>query len=157
MSSGPCRASICNLALMPERLTRQGLVMSTFRLTRRSLLAMSVVPALPIFSKPVGDHHFAHDHILGTSLDLTISGVSAAEAQAAEQAALQEVERLRKILSTYDPSSEISRLGLRSPGRSADLDNVLDAYRHWSARTGGVLQPEIAGVINIDALGKAYI
>src|SRR5579862_8364557 len=113
MSSGPCRASICNLALMPERLTRQGLVMSTFRLTRRRLLAMSVVPALPIFSKPAGDRHFAHDHILGTSLDLTVTGTSPEEAHAAEHAALQEVERLRQILSTYDPSSEISRWSQR--------------------------------------------
>ncbi|MEP7352078.1 MAG: DUF2271 domain-containing protein [Acidobacteriota bacterium] len=134
--------------------------------TRRNLLAMSVAPLLaPTFAKAgiaslQADevHRFQHDHILGTSLDLMVTGVSEATAEAAEHAALSTVERLRQILSTYDPASEISRLGVTGAAqRSSELDHVLAAYRSWNTRTHGSLQAEINGKINVDALGKAFI
>jgi thiamine biosynthesis lipoprotein ApbE len=43
-------------------------------------------------------------------MDAVISSGSRKVAAAAETALLHEIERLRKVLGTYDPSSEASRL-----------------------------------------------
>jgi len=53
---------------------------------------------------------FNHDHIIGTSLDLWITTTDEAAAESAEQAILDEIERLRRIFSLYDPDSELCRL-----------------------------------------------
>jgi FAD:protein FMN transferase len=121
-------------------------------------VALSLAP-LPAFARTLGlnkDFTFQHDFVLGTSLDLTVTGSTAAEAEAAEAAVLAEVERLRKILDTRDAGSEIRRVGLTGP-RSADLARVLEAYRHWGERTGGVIRADWNGSPNLDGLGKAYI
>src|SRR5690349_5050203 len=57
-----------------------------------------------------GEFYFHHDHILGTSLDVWLTAPDEAAADRAEAALLAEVERLRRIFSTYDPDSELSRL-----------------------------------------------
>src|ERR1019366_1855273 len=58
----------------------------------------------------VAEFYFHHDHVIGTSLDLWITTPDEVAADAAERAILDEIERLRLIFSTYDESSEISRL-----------------------------------------------
>src|ERR1700722_2044598 len=61
--------------------------------------------------KPKSQEFFFHrDHIIGTSLDLWITAHDESSADEAQQAILDEIERLRRIFSTYDPGSEISRL-----------------------------------------------
>jgi len=45
---------------------------------------------------------FDHENVLGTSLGLTFIAPSNADAERAEAAALAEVERLRRIISSYD-------------------------------------------------------
>ena len=82
-----------------------------------------------------------HDGILGTSVDLTFVAPTRAAAEAAEAAALAEIERLRRILSTYDRLSEISRLrttGIDSVA-SPELVAVLQRYAEWEQRTRGAL------------------
>jgi thiamine biosynthesis lipoprotein ApbE len=108
-----------------------------------------------------GEYRFQYDHVLGTSLDLVIWSGRAEEAQSAAAAALDEIDRLSAILSTYDSTSEISRFD-RLPGEcpSRDLAAVLAAYERWGERTGGILSVRPHGALtalNVDALGKAYI
>jgi thiamine biosynthesis lipoprotein len=110
--------------------------------------ATVVSPARP------GYYFFGREGILGTSLDITFAAASHADATRAETAVLDEVERLRRILSSYDDSSEISRLA--STGRlddpSPDLIAVLDAYARWNARTGGAYSARVGA---LSALWKA--
>src|SRR5580658_3227139 len=104
------------------------------QITRRSLFKFSlaaVAPALPF----VDTYRFQHDHVLGTSMDLAVNASSEKAARAAHAAAWDEIERLCKILSTYDPHSEISRTGGRAP--SHDLAQVIAAYEDWNRRTSG--------------------
>ncbi len=122
--------------------------------TRRSLFKFSLAAAAPGFAS-FQPFRFQHDHALGTSLDLIIDASSERVALAAHAAAWDEIERLCKILSTYDPASEISRTGGRAP--SHDLRQVLMAYEEWSRRTAGAISARAAGTLNVNALGKAYV
>jgi thiamine biosynthesis lipoprotein ApbE len=94
-------------------------------------------------------HSFHADHILGTSLDLTAVCERPADAQAAYRAVLHEVERLRRILSTYDPASDISRLQrATSPATyPRELVEVLEACAAWQARSQGAFSPQVGPLI----------
>ena len=85
---------------------------------------------------------FQHENVLGTSLELKIAAGTYEQAQAAEHAALEQIDRDARILSTYDPNSEVSRW-LKTKGRpvavSAELFEVLSLFSQWRERTGGAL------------------
>ena len=106
-------------------------------------------------------HHFEYDFVIGTSLDLVVYAPSSRIADGACQTIRDEIDRLRSILDTRDPASEISLLE-RSSGRgiSHDLNEVLEAYEYWGQRSNGVFSIRPGGAEaprNVDALGKAYI
>ena len=126
-----------------------------------------------------------YENVLGTSLDLVIEAARPSDAAECEARLLGEIERLRKILSTYDPASEISRVMAGAPVVSTELAELLAAYETWTAHTGGLINVNLGGVIaawreaahtgrvpepttlaaaanharayNVDALGKAFI
>ena len=132
------------------------------------------------------EYTYARDDILGTSLDLIVCAARPGEAVRCQEAVLAEIERLRGILSTYDPASEISRVsqGLQ-PAVAPELRQLLADYDDWSVRTGGAVDARLAnvmrlwraaartgrvptaaelraalnasGALNVDALGKAAI
>jgi thiamine biosynthesis lipoprotein ApbE len=133
----------------------------------------------------LNQYDFGHEGILGTSMDLTVRAASRQEAEYCEQRVLAEIERLRAILSTYDPSSEINRVKAGAKIESPELAELLNAYQTWSDRTGGALSVNMAEIIrlwkdasatdtlpsdetiraaqsaakawNVDALGKGFI
>jgi thiamine biosynthesis lipoprotein len=134
-----------------------------WNLSRRAFLKL---PALLPFSALSGfraeEHHFGYEGILGTSLDLVVWTPRSAIAEEVCGIVLSEIDRLASILSTRDPSSEISRFehSPHSVGLSRELSEVLDVYDYWERRTGGVfsIRPNGANTSrNVDALGKAYI
>ena len=77
---------------------------------------------------------FHHEAVIGTSLDLQVTRRMRSRA-AVEAAILAEIERLRKILSTYDPASEISQVNARHApvACSPELLEVLGFYDFWTA------------------------
>ena len=84
------------------------------------------------------EFRFHADHVLGTSQDLVVDAADARSAQRFDDAVTAEVERLRKILSTYDSQSEISRLRLNEPAKaSPELAMVLSLYDRWEQQTDG--------------------
>jgi thiamine biosynthesis lipoprotein ApbE len=88
-------------------------------------------------------YDFAHDHVLGTSLDLHFQAATPAAAARAEAAALAEIDRLAAILSGYDASSEFSRWTAtrdQPVAVSADLFAVLGLYDTWRTETAGTLE-----------------
>ena len=89
--------------------------------------------------------HFHHENILGTSLDLQVSTTDAAQAAAAEASVLAEIERLRKILSSYDPGSELSRLNAATAPMvcSREMLDVLTSYDLWQSRSKGAYSGHI--------------
>ncbi len=95
-------------------------------------------------------HVFHHEGVLGTSLELRFSASDSTCAAAAEAAALAEFDRLGKILSGYDATSEF-RQWLATHGEprrvSPELFEVLALFDTWRERTGGALDAsaEVAG------------
>src|SRR5262249_21696303 len=131
---------------------------------RRSFLKLPILLPLIDFGSACRSktHHFGYESVIGTSMDLLVCSSSASVAEGACGTVLEEIDRLRSILDTRDPASEVSRLESASvcPDLSRDLMEVLGAYEHWERRTGGVfsIRPGGAGTPrNVDALGKAYI
>ena len=106
-------------------------------------------------------HHFEYDFVIGTSLDLVIYAPSSRIADGACQTIRSEIDRLRSILDTRDPDSEISLFERSSGvGTSRELNEVLEAYAYWERTSNGVFSIRPGGVDaprNVDALGKAYI
>ncbi|MBK0010880.1 DUF2271 domain-containing protein [Stenotrophomonas sp. S41] len=79
------------------------------------------------------------DDVLGTSLDLRIDG-PAAQAAAAQQAALAEIERLDAVLSRWRADSELSRFNASTGPQqlTGDLRAVLRLCEEWRVRTEGL-------------------
>ena len=95
---------------------------------------------------------FQHENVLGTSLELKIAAPSPKGAETAEAAALAEIARHARILSSYDPDSEFSRW-FRTSGRpvrvSAELFETLSRFDQWRARTGGALDPAAEAICRV--------
>ncbi len=97
----------------------------------------------------LNSYSFHHDHILGTSFDLTIVCESKIVANTAEQAALAEITRLSKILSTYDPESELSLLNTTHKQIvSADLLTVLSKSEFWRFKTNNAFSGRLGQLLN---------
>jgi FAD:protein FMN transferase len=133
-------------------------------MNRRSFLKLPTLLPLIDFGRAFRSepHHFAYESVIGTSMDLMVCSPSSSVADGACQTVLEAIDRLRSILDTRDPTSEISRLEGSNTcrGASRELLDVLNAYEYWERRTGGVFSIHPGGVDsprNVDALGKAYI
>src|SRR5262245_45603869 len=104
---------------------------------------------VPAGERPATGFSFHFDHILGTSLDVWLIAPSAADAEKAEQAILDEIERLRLIFSTFDPKSEICLLN-RSSGptaASAEMIEVLREYESWQRRSAGAFNGQLGELV----------
>ncbi len=117
----------------------------------RSVLAIAAMISLglPARSSATEPFHFHHEDILGTSLDLQVAASDEKLAASAESAVLREIERLRKILSSYDPASEISRLNMATGPMicSPEVIDVLSAYDQWQAKSKGAYSGQIGDLV----------
>ena len=100
---------------------------------RRSFLKLPTLLPLIDFGRAFRSepHHFAYESVIGTSMDLMVCSPSSSVAEGACQTVLEAIDRLRSILDTRDPASEISRLEGSNARRgvSRELLDVLNAYR----------------------------
>jgi len=84
------------------------------------------------------EHRVQGDHVLGTSFEMAISGLSDAQAEFAFAAARSEIDRLDAVLSAWRTDSELSKLnGAASLAVSSDLFAVLSLCEGWMDRTDG--------------------
>ena len=109
----------------------------------QAVLAAALVLAARPSHAGSGWYDFAHENVIGTSLDLHFQAASPELAAKAETAALAEIDRLAAILSGYDERSEFSRWFLTRDQPvpvSADLFAVLALYDAWRVSSRGALE-----------------
>ncbi len=86
------------------------------------------------------------ENVLGTSFEMKVNSSSEDIADQAETVALAEIDRLSKILSGYDPSSEFSiwqtTQGVPVPV-SKELFEVLELFDTWRQSTNGGLDASV--------------
>lgn len=93
-----------------------------------------------------------YENVLGTSLELKVHGPDAAVASRAEKAVLDEIARESRILSSWDPSSEVSRWAQtrNTPvAVSAELFEVLSLYDRWRVKSHGTLDASAQAAIGV--------
>jgi thiamine biosynthesis lipoprotein len=97
-------------------------------------------------------YRFNYENVLGTSLELKILASTEGQAEAAQIAALNEIDRQAKILSGYDPASEFSRW-MKTFGQpvrvSPELSEVLGLFDQWRVRTSGALDASAETVTRV--------
>jgi len=110
-----------------------------FRAAHGALLLFAIASVLPSRGAAAEPFAFHHDGILGTSLDLQVNAADAQQATIVETTVLSEIERLRKVLSTYDEASEISQVNASTKPVtcSRELLDVLASYEWWTAKSRG--------------------
>ena len=88
-------------------------------------------------AQPV-EQHF--DGVLGTSLDLTVHSPDTTRAEAAIEAAVEEIARLDAILSTWRDDSALMQLNRARSGSDLpqELIDVVSLCEVWTARSDGV-------------------
>ena len=93
-------------------------------------------------------HRFHQDHVLGTSLDVVITGVSKQEAKIALKAIETEIARLDKILSTWRDDSEIAQLNRdKALTASPELFEVIAACENFRNKTCGAFDARLGQLI----------
>lgn len=134
-----------------------------------ALLPLQSLQALPvsvqddsIAQQPALQRYQFHlDHVLGTSLDMTVMAPSQAVAERALDAVEVEIQRLDAVLSTWRSDSEISQLNRQHEMVvSADLFHVISQAEQWRTLTNNAFSPRLgqllaqwqqAGIVRPDA------
>jgi thiamine biosynthesis lipoprotein len=118
------------------------------------LAAVVAVPAQAQAETPVWRLH--DDHVLGTSLDLTVVADTRAGAMAAASAARAEIDRLDGVLSTWRDDSELSAINAgREATASPELFALLTRAEAWRDRTGGAFDARLGAASEAWRAGEA--
>ncbi|MEP6762859.1 MAG: DUF2271 domain-containing protein [Gemmatimonadaceae bacterium] len=122
-----------------------------------SLAASQIAAANHNRPVPLQVVSYHHDDILGTSADFKFVTASPNSAASAERVALAEIERLRRVLSSWDSNSEIAQLfaqgHLEHP--SPELVAVLNQYIQWNERSGRAYSARVGEVSALWKQGAA--
>ena len=97
-------------------------------------------------------YQYNYENVLGTSFELKVNASSESYANYSEQLALDEIDRLNNILSTYNANSEISRW-LKTYNTeekiSPELFEVFILFDQWKEKTNGALNASAAIASNL--------
>jgi len=100
----------------------------------------------------VGFVHSRTEYVMGTVLEVRVEADDSALAAAAVDTAFAVVRRLDRLLSNYDSTSELSRIGREAPAAVQVSPPTLDFVRRsleLADRTGGVLEPTIEPLVKV--------
>ncbi|HCL05569.1 MAG TPA: DUF2271 domain-containing protein [Chitinophagaceae bacterium] len=126
---------------------------TTGRLSLLLLLVTLFSSATITPEKPAKIFISDYENVLGTSMEIKIIAGEEQNAGKAENAALAEIDRLNKILSGYDPSSEFSQWKTTTNTAqpvSSELFEVLSLFEQWRSKTQGALDA------SAEAIGKLW-
>ena len=91
--------------------------------------------------------------VMGTKAWVTIAGMSDRDSERAAQAAFREMYRIESVMSTWRPSSEISRLNAESNGKpftvSHELYSLIDSSLFYSRATSGAFDVTVRPLVRL--------
>jgi thiamine biosynthesis lipoprotein len=93
-----------------------------------------------------------YENVLGTSLEMKFKAINQANADLAEENALNEIDRLDGILSAYKTTSEFSkwmRNGKQATKVSSELFEVLQQFENYKGLTNGALDASAEVIGNV--------
>ena len=121
-------------------------------LAAASLLLLLLPGGAPANSAGYNLYVFNYENVLGTSLQLKIFSPSQAQSDKSADAALAEIDRENKILSSWDPNSEFSRW-FRTRDQpvavSPELFEVLGLFDRWRTSTNGAVDASAEAVTRV--------
>ena len=134
----------------------------TTRLGRVALVAALVAAALLVRwlrSEP-GDPYEVLGTTMGTSYSVVVDAdLSAADRERVRSAVEERLDELNRMMSTYDPASELSRFnryrGEEPVQASRELIEVLEMAREVSERSGGALDVTVGPLVEAWGFGPA--
>lgn len=122
----------------------------TPRLAIVTCLSAAAVGAVKV-EQPAGDARRGARRIMGTFCEIQAHHKNAAAAGRAIEAALDEMQRVDRLLSNYDPASELSAMNReagRSPFRaSPELYGFVKRCRDYVAATAGAFDPTVGPLV----------
>ncbi len=114
-----------------------------------ALAAIALVAAACAPREPYTKETF----VMGTKAWVTIAGLNDADAERAAQAAFREMYRIESVMSTWRPSSEISRLNGAAGGDpvavSRELYALIDSSLFYSRATGGAFDVTVRPLVRL--------
>ena len=120
------------------------------------LLTISVLIQISSIANPIDNgnktakvYTSQFENVMGTSFEMKIKTSSEKVIAKAETIALNEIDRLSKILSSYDQNSEFNKWQrtLNKPFKaSPELIEVLSLFEQWKSNTNGALNPAFEAV-----------
>ena len=120
---------------------------------RNRVIATLFGMALVVLSKADGREPYVlhHENVLGTSFELRVWADSPEIASTAEETALAEIDRMARIVSTYDPRSEFRQWQAAGQPQklSPELTGLLRSCDRWQARTKNAFHPGIERISRI--------
>lgn len=129
------------------------------RLTIISLLLLPLSLLIGCANQPSRSPCLLQGNTMGTTYTVRIADFPEEEAKRADLAWAieEELQRLNRIFSTYDPTSEVSCLNTKEQTApiqvSSDLMLVLKAARGLYESTGGLFDPTVAPLVSLWGFG----
>lgn len=107
-------------------------------------LAALIPPPRPVVDRVV--------YLMGTTLRAQAAADTEAQAQAALEAALEDMERVAALLTTWDPASPMSALNRAPVGAPtpvpSPLADLLDEADVWARATGRAFDPTVGALVD---------
>lgn len=122
---------------------------------KRVLVAvgLTIVSAAVTPTAAVSTSYHSVRYLMGTWCDLTLFDASATEAPAVTEATFQEIARLERVMSTWDPNTELSRIN-RAAGTgvqpiSRDLADVVATALETCRNSDGAFDPTVGPLLTL--------
>ena len=100
-------------------------------------------------AQPPAVHRFAHE-AMATTFEIFVAEKEEAYARQAARAAFDEIDRLERLFSRFDPSSETSRIGRLPPGGTLRIGletaEILGLSAFIQSETGGAFDVNYLGI-----------
>ena len=95
---------------------------------------------------------------MGTKLDVLLTGATAGCCENLWRRMCAEAEMLDKLLSRFDPASEVAGINRGEIGQpSRELSEILDICDAYKQSTGGLFDIRVGGFLDFGGFGKGFL